>query len=66
MSKSLIIRLFLVAFIVGAGFFVLAVGTHRPTNVETEECAQDKTDCMEKESQSEFILEALTRKLING
>ena len=65
MSKHLVIRLFMVAFLIGAGMFVVAVRAGHPT-AETEECRQDKTDCVEKESQSEFLLQGLTRKLLNG
>jgi hypothetical protein len=65
MSKQLIIRLFMIAFIISAGLFVVAaVRTARPT-AETEECNQDETECVDKSTQSEFLLEALTRNLLN-
>lgn len=65
MPRQLIIRIFMVAFIVSAGAFVVAaVRSPRPV-AETEECAADEPECVEKRSQSEFILEALTRNLLN-
>lgn len=48
-----------------AVFVVAAASTRRPaTDDTTEECSENKQDCMEPRTQSEYLLEALTRNLL--
>jgi hypothetical protein len=65
MKKQSIIRIFmLVAIIAAAVFVVAAVRTNRPVS-EGDECMQeDKQECVETRTQSEFLLEAITRNLL--
>jgi hypothetical protein len=48
-----------------AVFVVASASTSKPLNEDkTDECLQDKQDCMEAKTQSEYLLEALTRNLL--
>jgi len=64
MQKQFIIRVLMVVMIISAAIFVVAAVNSSKTMAGTEECGQDKQDCLETRSQSEFVLEALTRNLL--
>jgi hypothetical protein len=65
MKKQSIIRIFLVVAIIAATVFVVAaMRTKTPLREGGDECMQDKQERVETRTQSEFLLEAITRNLL--
>ena len=65
MKKQSIIRIFLLVVVITAAVFVgAAVRNSSPLSNNTEECLQDKQECLDAKNQSEFLLESLTKHLL--
>lgn len=64
MKKQFLIRILMLVVIISAAVFVVAA-VHAGNNATTtEECAQEKDDCFQPRTHSEFLLESLTRTLL--
>ena len=63
MKKQASVRLLIVAVIIFAAFFVMAVTRASTVGNTKEDCTVDKS--CEQNTQSEFILESLTRNLLS-
>ena len=63
MKKQFFLRILMLVVIISATVFVVAA-VHAGTSSATEECAQEKEDCLQPRTHSEFLLESLTRTLL--
>ena len=67
MKKQPIIRILLIAVIALSTVFMVAAFRSSATVTAEEECIlEDKNDCPESKTQSEFLLQSLTRTLLDG
>ena len=63
MKKQFFLRILMLVVIISAGVFVVAA-VHAEKATATEECAQEKEDCFQPRTHSEFLLESLTRTVL--
>lgn len=63
MKKQLFLRILTVVIIITAAAFVVSAARTAKL-AQNEECVQGETECTETKSQSEFLLESLTRNLL--
>jgi hypothetical protein len=65
MKKQFFIRVLMLVAIISAGVFVVAaVRADHPART-TDECSQEKEECFQPRTHSEFLLESLTRTLLS-
>ncbi|HEY0678419.1 MAG TPA: hypothetical protein VGD17_09035 [Chitinophagaceae bacterium] len=64
MKKQSIIQTFLIAVVITLAVFVVAAARTNTPLASQDECLQEKVECPESETQSEFLLESLTRNLL--
>jgi uncharacterized protein YxeA len=63
MKKQLLIRMMMLVIIITAAFFVVSAARTAKL-AQKEECVQGESECTDTKSQSEFLLESLTRNLL--
>jgi ABC-type cobalt transport system substrate-binding protein len=64
MKKHFFIRILMLVVVISAAVFVFAAVNASNIPAGSEECAQEKEDCIQPRTHSEFLLESLTRTLL--
>ncbi|MGB8193017.1 MAG: hypothetical protein WCF67_13900 [Chitinophagaceae bacterium] len=64
MKRLIPIRILMLVIVITVAVFVVAATRATPHVEPTEECIQNEQEGCEKKTQSEFLLESLTRNLM--
>lgn len=63
MKKQVLIRIMTLVIVITAAFFMVSAARTAKL-AQQEQCIQGESECTDMKSQSEFLLESLTRNLL--